>query len=125
MADKKIMDKEVEAFLKDWEGQQKMGDRLEIELDKLYKVEVVSTFDGTSEETGSDYTGYRLSPNSPMAPSGVFFLSGVARKTMNEFLSFNWKDPTVALKLKLVKQRVVKPGKKDYFLIKPVAVDKF
>jgi hypothetical protein len=124
MADKKI-DAEVSSFLETWEGEQKMGDRLDMEFNKLYKVEISSTFDGTSEDTGSDYTGYRLTPDSPMAPNGVFFLSGVARKTMNEYLQFNWKDPTVAIKIKFVKVEVKKPGKRDYHVVKPMVVDKW
>jgi hypothetical protein len=118
-------DKEVSAFLQQWDGEQKMGDKMDIELNKLYRVELVSTFDGTSEETGNDYTGYRLSQESPVNPNGVFFLSGVSRKTMNEYLQFNWKDLSTAIKLKFVKTSVAKPGKKDYHVIKCMVVDKF
>jgi len=118
-------DKEMRSFLEEWESQQKMGDRLDIETDKLYRVEIVRTSDGTSDETGADYTMYRLSDSSPMAPNGVFFLSGIARKTMNEHLQFSWKNPSEPIKLKFVRQQVKKPGKQPYFVIKPMTVDSF
>jgi len=120
-----MADEDIGKFLEEWESEQKMGDRLEVDFDTLYKVEIVSTFDGTSEDTGSDYTGYRLGEESPMAPSGVFFLSGVARKTMNETLQYSWKDPTVPIKVKFVKQLVKKPGKRDYHAVKAMVVDNF
>lgn len=128
MADKFVKeDSEVKDFLATWEKEEerKMGDRLEVDFNKLYKVEVQSTFDGVSEDSGSEYTGYRLTEKSPMCPNGVFFLSGVARKTMNEYLQYHWRDPTTPIKVKFVKCEVKKPGKKDYHVIRATTTDKW
>jgi len=125
MAEK--IDKEMQAYLGEYDSvqQKQMGDRLEIEFDKLYKLEIVSTFEGIAADTKSVYTGYRLSETSPMCPNGVFFLSGVSMKTMNDHLQYTWKDHTQPLKVKLVKQKVLKPGKRDYHIVKPMTVDKW
>jgi len=125
MAIENKVDKDVAQFLEQWDGTQTKGERLEVEFNKLYKVEIDGVWTGHNEDTGNDYTAYKLTDKSPAGPGGIFFLSGVARKTMNEFLDGNWKDRTVPLKCKLVKTEVKKPGKRDYHVIKAMVIDKF
>lgn len=58
-----------------------------------YNIPVQSTFDGVAGN-GLLYTGYRIDDKS------VFFLSGAARKTMNEYISYHWRDHTAPIRLR-------------------------